>query len=72
MKLLLSVKEMDRRFAVEEFEAQRFSGFFGKETESVIATLLTDGACNSNYLVETSKKEKFVCRIHHLIKQQTK
>lgn len=25
---------------------------------------MTGGACNSNYLVETSKNEKFVCRIH--------
>ena len=55
---------MDRRFPVEKFEALRFSEFFGKETESITATLLTGDACNSNYIVETSNKEKFVCRIH--------
>jgi len=55
---------MDRRFPVEEFQATKFSQFFGKETERLCSTLLTGGACNSNYLVETPKGEKFVCRIH--------
>lgn len=55
---------MDRRFPIEEFEAERFEAFFGKEIERLHASLLAGGACNSNYFVETSKKEKFVCRIH--------
>ena len=55
---------MDRRFPVEKFEADLFSEFFGKEVNSLTATLFTGGACNSNYIVETSRKEKFVCRIH--------
>lgn len=41
-----------------------FSPFFGNESERLSATFLAGGACNSNYLVETSKGEKFVCRIH--------
>ncbi len=55
---------MDRRYPIEEFQADRFSAFFGKETRKLRATFLAGGACNSNYLVETSKGEKVVCRIH--------
>ncbi len=55
---------MDRRFPIEEFEAQRFREFFGDETEKLRFSLLTCGACNSNYLVENSRGEKFVCRVH--------
>lgn len=55
---------MDRRFPIEKFEADRFEEFFDSETARLRASLLAGGACNSNYLVETSKEEKFVCRIH--------
>jgi len=57
-------KKMDRRFPVQEFQPSRFRPFFGTETDRLSATFLTGGACNSNYLVETSKGQKFVCRIH--------
>lgn len=55
---------MDRRFPIREFQPSKFSPFFGDETDKLSATLLTGGACNSNYLVETSKGDKFVCRVH--------
>lgn len=55
---------MDRRFPIVEFDARKFSSFFGEETKLLQAQLLSGGACNSNYLVET-EKEKFVCRIYN-------
>jgi|GEM_PF-953151 len=55
---------MDRRFPIVEFDAGKFSPFFGEKTKLPIAQLLSGGACNSNYLVET-EKEKFVCRIYN-------
>ena len=55
---------MDRRFPIVEFDARKFSPFFGEKTKLLKAQLLSGGACNSNYLVET-EKEKFVCRIYN-------
>lgn len=55
---------MDRRFPIVEFEACKFSAFFGDKTKSLQAQLLSGGACNSNYLVE-DEKEKFVCKIYN-------
>lgn len=55
---------MDRRYPIVDFEAQRFGEFFGELTSGLQARLLSGGACNSNYLVRTSKGERFVCRIH--------
>jgi len=54
---------MDRRFPIVDFDAQRFSEFFDKETESLRVKLLSGGACNSNYLVQTGR-EKYVCKIY--------
>lgn len=56
--------EPDRRFSIVGFDAQKFSAFFGEETASLRAELLSGGACNSNYLVRSSGK-KYVCRIHN-------
>lgn len=55
--------EPDRRFPIVDFDAQKFTAFFGEETASLRAQLLSGGACNSNYLVRSSGG-KFVCRIH--------
>jgi Ser/Thr protein kinase RdoA (MazF antagonist) len=55
---------MDRRFAIVEFDARKFSAFFGEKSTVLRAQLLSGGACNSNYLVEVGK-EKFVCRIYN-------
>ncbi|MDF1811500.1 MAG: aminoglycoside phosphotransferase family protein [Verrucomicrobiales bacterium] len=55
---------MDRRFPIVEFEANRFRPFFGFEADHLEVTLLSGGACNSNYLVRTREREGFVCRIH--------
>ena len=55
---------MDRRFPIAEFDARKYSAFFGEKTKSLRPQLLSGGACNSNYLVET-EKEKYVCRIHN-------
>ena len=54
---------MDRRFPIVAFDAAKFSEFFGKQTKVLQAELLSGGACNSNYVVQSSKG-KFVCRIY--------
>jgi len=56
---------MDRRFPLVDFDANLFSEFFGDSTSNIDARLLSGGACNSNYLVQTSKGDRFVCRIHN-------
>lgn len=53
---------MDRRFPIVPFDPQRFEPFFG--TVELNATLLSGGACNSNYLVTTSDDRRLVCRIY--------
>ena len=55
---------MDRRFPIVEFDANRFSDFFGDLSNSLEVQWLTGGACNSNYLVSTPDGASFVCRIH--------
>lgn len=54
----------DRRYPIQVFNPQRFGGFFGKDTKHLSERLLTGGACNSNYLVETPSGERYVCRLH--------
>ena len=40
---------MDRRYPIQPFDPELFREFFGADTEQLTATLLTGGACNSNY-----------------------
>ena len=54
----------DRRYPIQAFDPERFRVFFGDATEQLSATLLTGGACNSNYLVQTSNGERYLCRLH--------
>ena len=56
---------MDRRHPIVNFDSKRFSDFFGDLTPNLDARLLSGGACNSNYVVHTSKRDRFVCRIHN-------
>ncbi|TLD69804.1 aminoglycoside phosphotransferase family protein [Phragmitibacter flavus] len=55
---------MDRRFPVVPFDPQLFAPFFGAEARQLDPTLLTQGACNSNYLVDSPDHGRVVCRIH--------
>ena len=55
---------MDRRFPIRKFQPENFAPFFGEKTDQLRVELLTGGACNSNYLVETPDGDRFVCRIH--------
>ncbi|MGJ8673795.1 phosphotransferase family protein [Rubritalea sp.] len=56
---------MDRRHPISDFDANQFREFFGNQTISLEARLLSGGACNSNYSVRTPKGDQYVCRIHH-------
>ena len=56
---------MDRRFPIVDFDANLFSEFFGDSASNIDVRLLSGGACNSNYLVQTSKGDRFVCRMHN-------
>lgn len=56
---------MSRRYPISEFNANRFSEFFGNQANGLEARLLSGGACNSNYSVCTPSGNRFVCRIHN-------
>jgi serine/threonine protein kinase len=62
---------MDRRFPILTYEHSRFEPFFGEEATHVEVTLLSGGACNSNYLVKNKNGDKYVCRLHNRGKPST-
>ena len=55
---------MDRRYPIQAFAPELFRGFFGSATDQLSASLLTGGACNSNYLVQAPNGERYLCRLH--------
>lgn len=56
---------MDRRYPILQYDGNKFREFFGTSVENYSVSLLSGGACNSNYLVSTKVGERFVCRIHN-------